>query len=449
MTPGTIAAAEPNQGVSGTRVLIYGRYLRGHGTAVATVSLAGVAANIEQETNSFVRVTAGAGADGTEGDIVLTANTGAVVLLSDGFTYVEGGSITAVEPSSGISGTVVTITGSNLLSGGDSVTQVSLAGTVANIVSSGNTQIVVEAGVTQSSGVEGDVVININTGAVVTDQSAFTYLRYGEIIDVSPAVGHDATTVVITGESLLGGGSLVSVTLAGVTAAVQGTPSDESIEVVAAAQSSALIGNIDILSSVGTTVTRLNGWRYVDQAAISSVLPASGAYGTVVVIRGENLLMGASSLATVSLAGTAVHEVRQATDTLIEVVAASSVASTGAITIIADSDATLVDGAFEYVTPGQVDDVSPASGNRGTEVTITGTGLLSGGSNVVAVTLDDIDANIQSQSDDTVVVIAAASASASTGHVVLTADTGAVITHEGAWEYLARGSISEIGRAHV
>ena len=111
---------------------------------------------------------------------------------------------------------------------------------------------------------------------------------------------------------------------------------------------------------------------------------------------------------------------------------------------LADSDATLVDGAFEYVTPGQVDDVSPASGNRGTEVTITGTGLLSGGSNVVAVTLDDIDANIQSQSDDTVVVIAAASASASTGHVVLTADTGAVITHEGAWEYLVRGSVSAV-----
>ena len=125
---GFIENLEPTAGVLGSSVFIYGQQLRGYGQSVATVTLDGVAATIVQETNFFVTVTAGSGVAGAAGDVVLTANTGAVITKAAAWTFVDAGVITEVSPSQGIAGTTVTIRGSNLNPGFDTVLKASQIG---------------------------------------------------------------------------------------------------------------------------------------------------------------------------------------------------------------------------------------------------------------------------------------------------------------------------------
>ena len=66
---------------------------------------------------------------------------------------------------------------------------------------------------------------------------------------------------------------------------------------------------------------------------------------------------------------------------------------------------TTATNAFEYSVITKID---PAIGQGGTIVTITGNALLGNGQKVTKVTLDDVEAQVQSQSATSIVVAAAA-----------------------------------------
>ena len=70
----------------------------------------------------------GGGAVDTAVDVVLTADTGARVIIEGGWTQLAEGFITAVNPPFGQHKTAVTIEGTGMLSGGASVVSVTLAG---------------------------------------------------------------------------------------------------------------------------------------------------------------------------------------------------------------------------------------------------------------------------------------------------------------------------------
>ena len=85
--------------------------------------------------------------------MVLVADSGAVVTLGEGFTHLTAGDITLVSPANGQEGTTVTINGTNLLGGGDSIVSVTLVDVAVNsITSSSNDVVVVEAGAAGSKG---------------------------------------------------------------------------------------------------------------------------------------------------------------------------------------------------------------------------------------------------------------------------------------------------------
>jgi hypothetical protein len=67
------------------------------------------------------------------GDVVVTGDTGAVITLVNGFTYLPASGITAASPSSGQHGTLATATGVNLLGGGASISSATLAGSAAEV----------------------------------------------------------------------------------------------------------------------------------------------------------------------------------------------------------------------------------------------------------------------------------------------------------------------------
>ena len=289
--------------------------------------------------------------------------------------------ISSVAPASGQVGTVITISGSNLLSSSGTVIEEVLLANVAATVVVNDQQDTVVATVTANDGTAatGDVYIRADTGAYATLADGWQYLAEGIVTGVTPSSGQGSTIVTIAGERLKGGGSsVVSVILGGIAAQIDSQGSSE-IVVTAGISAQAVSGGSVVITSIsGSIVTALNAWNYETPGVIDSVAPNQGQNGTVVTITGTSLQGHGDSVASVDLAGVDAILLSES-DTEVVVVATSSGAQLGAVSLHADTGAlvTLAD-SWTYVTLGAVTGVDPVSGQTGTRVTISGTGLRSG-----------------------------------------------------------------------
>ena len=100
LPPGVVKTVNPGRGQGGTVVTIAGTNLFGGGSKIK-VMLAGVYASIRASSNTQVVVVALASSKSSEGDVVLHADTGAVVTKVNAFTYLEAGRILSVTPAKG------------------------------------------------------------------------------------------------------------------------------------------------------------------------------------------------------------------------------------------------------------------------------------------------------------------------------------------------------------
>jgi hypothetical protein len=167
LTPGQVSSFTATSGQVGTLVTVLGSNLRGDAAAVASVTLAGLVAEIVSETDSqvLVRIPAGAAASST---VVLTASTGALVQSATVWTYVSDGVVTSVTSSSGQFGTSVTIGGVRLRGSGLAVSRVRLGGVEATLVAETNTQVIVRAGAGAATVGNVSVVLESSSGALVS-----------------------------------------------------------------------------------------------------------------------------------------------------------------------------------------------------------------------------------------------------------------------------------------
>jgi len=206
---------------------------------------------------------------------------------------------------------------------------------------------------------------------------------------------------------------------------------------------------VRLLSDTGSTVTLEDGWTYVEQGAVSSVVPGSGQYGTEVVISGTGLRGGGGRVDSVTLGATAVLQIVSETDDTVVVIANRTldvpVTSAQGIVLIADSGAVVTaDEVWTDLVEGTIDQVYPTSGQYGTLVTITGERLFGGG-NSVAVSLAGVAVESVDVSDSTTIVVeAAASPDAVTGDVVIVADSGAIVTAFSGFTYLEQGAVAHV-----
>lgn len=163
---GEIADVEPTSGQDGTVVTLSGSGMFGGGSGVVQVTLAGVEAAISNGASATsIEVIAAAPDSSGSGDVVLIADTGAIVTLENGWKYVDAGEITEISPASGQVGTRVTIYGTNMLGGGVTIDSVKLAGVeVDEIVSSSDEKVEVIAAASVFA--EGEVILVSDTGAV-------------------------------------------------------------------------------------------------------------------------------------------------------------------------------------------------------------------------------------------------------------------------------------------
>lgn len=283
------------------------------------------------------------------------------------------------------------------------------------------------------------VVITADSGAQVSSGAdSFTYVANGEIQDVSPSSGQERSPVTITGERLLGGGdSAETVTLAGLEAEVDSSTATEVV-VFAARSATATAGDIVITADSGAIVTASDAWEYIEPGVVDAVTPASGQEGTEVVITGSLLLGSGTSATFVSLCGVKAAIVDSSGELITVTADAISDDVVGDVKIVSGSGAQVVlEDGFAYSKNGFVASVEPAQGVEGTD-------LRGQGEKVVSVTLSGVTATIEKETNFYISITVQDGAAGNAGDVVLTADTGAVITKAEAWTYVAAGEIDEL-----
>ena len=294
--------------------------MRGGGSNVASVSLCGIeVAEIVDESDTSITVIAAQSTKAiSHGDVVITSESGAIIVQSKGWSYVVPGHVSSVKPALGQFGTRVTLSGKHLIENNVGVHSVKLAGVLVNEVTfASDTEIRVIAA--EASNVAGTNNIVLKSGASITSEQTFTYIHRGVIDTVSDnagkSAGQEGTKVTISGQNLLGGGSTVyDVTLAGTSAQLVKTTKGRSrraegkmqfdIQVVAnrPSDTDSHTGNVVVISDTGASTTKINGWTYLAHSAIFQLNPSSGQYNTRVDIQGLRLFGGAKRITSVTLA---------------------------------------------------------------------------------------------------------------------------------------------------
>jgi hypothetical protein len=398
----SISSLNPTSGLVGTSVTITGANF-GSSQGTSTVKFNGTAATPTSWSATSIVAPVPAGA--TTGNVVVTV--GGVASNGASFTVtVPAPSISSLNPTSGLVGTSVTITGANFGSSQGSST-VKFNGTAATPTSWSATSIVAPV---PSGATTGNVVVTV--GSVASNGVIFTVnvAATPSISNLNPTNGLVGTSVTITGANFGATQGTSTVTFNGVAAI---PTSWSATSIVAPVPAGATTGNVVV--TVGGVAS--NGASFtvtVPAPSISSLNPTSGAVGTSVTITGANF--GSSQgTSTVKFNGTAATPTSWSATSIVAPVPAG--ATTGNVVVTVGGTAS--NGAsFTVTVPApSISSLNPSSGPVGTSVTISGTNFgATQGSSTVA--FNGTTATPTSWS--TTSIVAPVPAGASTGNVVVT-----------------------------
>jgi hypothetical protein len=448
LEPGEVREVSPLQGVQGSYVTIRGERMLQGGSSVSQVTVAGVdAMEIVVGLDDIIQVRLGLTPSLPQGAITIISDTGAT-LSNDAFVfqYLASGSITGASPDSGQNGTRVVISGT----GFTEVVRVTLAGVEVNVLGEVNdTSITVEAGRPDIfEGFSGRIIIETDSGAIITGDPTFTYNQEGVIYTAYPSQGQVGTRVVISGERLLGDGARVDKAyLAGIEATVNSSSADSVILIASLLLNSDNIttGDIVLVSETGAYVRKIDGWSYVMTGAVVDIDPPRGQFGTRVTITGTGLLSGGESVARITVGDIATTtDITFSSDTRVDARMGEPISpnpSGDRVTLISNFGGELRSTfTWNYLEASTEIEVSPNSGVGGVVVNVTGERLLGGGSRIDTVTTAGVPAeNIdQGASNDGMVVFTVGyhpTGAAVRGDVVIESDTGALTIIDDGWEY--------------
>ena len=340
-----VSSFSPTSATKGNTVTITGSNFNG----ISSVSFGGTAATSFTVVSS-TSLTAIVG-NGNSGNVSVTNSAGTGTL--SGFTYINTSpAITSFTPTSGKTGQVVNITGTNFTG----ATAVSFGGTAATtftVVSATSINATVAAG---ASG-----VVSVTTASGTGTLAGFTYLPPPTITSFSPTSAGTGQTVTITGTNFTGA---TAVSFGGTAATSFTVVSATSITAVVAAGTTGAVSvttSNGIASRAGFTFTAAT-----PAPAITSFTPTSGKTGQVVTITGTNFT-GATA---VSFGGTAATAFTVVSATSINATVAAGTSGTVSVTT-ASGTGTLA--GFTYLPPPTITSFSPTSAGTGQVVTLTGT----------------------------------------------------------------------------
>ena len=447
----------PQSGQGGTVVTITGvGLLAGSSLSFLQFQLGGidVQSNLTISNTEIQVAAAPYPAQTNESDIIYTVADGGTVTIPDSWRYLQPGQITSVAPSYGTQGSYVTIHGENMLQGGMTVANVMIAGIpVMEIVVSFSNFIHIRLGLSPSNPPRGPVSIESSTGASLESDFEFVYNASGNVSIISLSAGQNGTRVTINGMGFGTFGAVSRITLAGIEATLVGEVTDTSITVEAGRPDifEEFNGVVIIESVTGTIITGNPIFTYLQEGMIYRAYPPQGQMQTRVVISGEGLFGGGASLETVYLAGikAEINE-NESNESFVSVTAGVSERAplVGDIILISNTGAYVrkTDG-WSYVEPGNITSIQPPVGQFGTQITIRGIGLLSGGDSISSVLISNVVSYDVLSSSDTEVVARAGQPNTTdnfTGTVTLVSNFGGKLASSFLWTYLNSSEVTSV-----
>jgi hypothetical protein len=271
----TITSINPTSGAIGSSVTITGTNL-GASQGTSTVTFNGIAATPASWTATSVVVPVPAGA--TTGNIVVTVGG----VASNGVSFAvtaSSPSITGLNPTSGLTGTSVTITGTNF-GATQGTSTVKFNGTTATPTTWTATSIAVPV---PAGATTGNIVVTV--GGVASNGVSFAVTASGpSITGLNPTSGLTGTSVTITGTNFGATQGTSTIKFNGTTA----TPTNwTAASIVVPVPAGATTGNV-VVTAGGVTSNGVNFTVTVPAPSITSLNPNAGFLGTVVTITGAN-----------------------------------------------------------------------------------------------------------------------------------------------------------------
>ncbi len=281
-SPPTITSISPANGIvtGGTAITIDGT-----GFVLGPEILIGGVAATAVTVVSVTQITATTPANSAGAkEVKITNPDGQYV--TNAFTYNPLPTVASVNPSSGVQGTVLTITGTGFVPG----LSVTIDGVAATVNSATATQIIAITPVNASPGAKNITVTNPDTGST-TSTGGFTYLS-PTITSISPASGPQGTVVTITGTNFVNAAGL-AVTIGGVPAT--GFTWNSATQITATTPASATSGakNVTVTNRDSGSATQTGGFTYTVYAT-GGTESVSGAYHIHTFTSGGTLTVNTS-----------------------------------------------------------------------------------------------------------------------------------------------------------
>lgn len=338
----TVTSFTPTSGANGTTITITGTNFTG-ATAVSFGGTAAASFTVISSTQINAVVAAGA-----TGSVSVTTPGGTGTLA--GFTFLPPPTVTSFTPTSGPTGTVVTITGTNFT--GATLVRFNMTNAASFTVDS-PTQI------TAVVGTGGSGPVRVTTPSGVGMLAAFMFIPAPTITSFTPTSRGTGLTVTITGTNFTGA---TAVSFGGTAAASFTVVSATQITAVVAAGASGVVS----VTTPGGTAT-LAGFTFLPPPTISSFTPTTAPGGATVTITGTDFV----APATVSFGGVPATGVVVVSATQITANVAAGGASGNLSVTTNGGTATL--GGFTFIPPPTITSFTPTSGGLGATITINGT----------------------------------------------------------------------------
>lgn len=186
--PPTITSFTPSSGKVGDNVTITGTNFSS--TAASNeVKFNGTAATVSSASSTQLVVVVPAGA--TSGPISVTTNT--MTATGSTFTVIPPPTITGINPTSGLAGSNVTITGTNFNTTASANT-VKFNGVAATVSTASSTELVVVVPASATSG-----AVTVEANGMLAAGPAFTVIPPVTVTSIAPQLGPACTAVTITG----------------------------------------------------------------------------------------------------------------------------------------------------------------------------------------------------------------------------------------------------------
>ena len=389
----SIASLSPTSGSSGTSVAINGANF-GTTQGASIVKFNGTTAT--PTSWSTTKIVAPVPLGTITGSVTVTVSG----QTSNGATFtVSAPAITSLSPTSGSSGTSVTINGANFgTTQGASI--VKFNGTTATSTSWSTTKIVAPVPLGTITG-----SVTVTVSGQTSNGVTFT-VSAPAITSLSPTSGSSGTSVTINGTNFGTTQGASTVAFNGTTAT---STSWSTTKIVAPVPLGTITGSVTVTVSGQTS----NGATFtVSAPAITSLSPTSGSSGTSVTINGANFgtTQGAS---IVKFNGTMATPTSWSTTRIVVPVPLGT--NTGSLTVTVSGQTS--NGVTFTVSAPAITGLSPTSGSSGTSVTINGTNF---GTTQSASTIAFNGTTATSTSWSTTKIVAPVPLGTTTGSVIVT-----------------------------